>query len=243
MKIERVFCAFFILLAWGSFSAATCFSAVSFDVTNITAASQTLTLKVIISGDNNLSAGGFALTFPADRLVFAGASDIEGVVLETNVSGSTLTAGYMVTGPAVNRLEFKFDFNINGQGPYIIAPNSAAFRDDLAGCNGSRPGIFSTSGVSSPVMWSVPDSTANLFLYIPRLSEITDIKLRVGGQDVLYGVAALSAWFVDPVMDVAYLVMPGIDLPAGSYPLILEVTYGEHSETVTTDVVVNQGGI
>ena len=238
MKLSKIQYFVFLLVALGVLPAATCFSAVSFDVTNITVDNQVLTLKAVISGASDLKAGGFALTFPADRLSFVNAEAPDGVILQANAQGTTLTAGYMITSGGLKCLDMKFHFRMIGSPPYMVAANSAAFRDDLSGCNGSRPGLYVNAVSDAPVVWNSPDSVANLFVYIPRLSEITDISLETGGKDVLETVLAFSAWYVDPVMDVAYLVLPGVEVPVGSYPVTLQVTYGESSALAATDVVV-----
>jgi len=235
MKLRKTVYLCFLVAMWASFSAAICF-ATSLDVTDIRTAGNMLYLNAVVSGKDNLKAGGFSMTFPADRLIFVKTETSDRVIAQSSVQGAMITTGYMVTAGNIKRLEINFSFRITGNAPYMIAANSSTFRDDLYGADGGRPGIYGSA--EDPVIWSNPGQVANLFLYIPHLSRITDVSLRAGGQDVLGSLIAVSSWYVDPVMDVAYLVLPGIGMPAGSYPVSLAVTYGESTEFSATNVVV-----
>lgn len=238
MKLRKTLVTLLFLAVCGSFITSACLAA-SLDITNIKKDGQTLTLTAVIDGGGNaLKSGGFVLTFPSDRLEFTGSKDINGVIIKSAAQGNSVNAGYMVAGGEVNRLNIDFNFLITGTAPYIIAAGKDSLTDDLAGSATTRPGIYGNPTPDKPVVWSVPDTFANLFMYIPDLAKITDAKLSVGGSDVLAEVIAVSSWYIDPVMDVAYLVLPGVTVPAGSYPVTLLVQYDERTELSSTDVIV-----
>ena len=237
MKLRMTFKTMLFMVALTGLTASWCMAA-ALDITDLRVTGQTLTLKTVIDGgQTTLKAGGFVLTFPADRLEFIGTTEIDGVVLQTAAQGCSLNAGYMVATGSLKRMEILFNFHITGPAPYIIAANRQELKDDLAGAAGIRPGIHGTPSPDNPVMWSVPDSKANLFFYIPNLTGITAIELSAGSQDILPGLLGISDWYVDPVRDIAYLVLPGLELPSGQYPLRLVVGYGDKTEQITADVV------
>lgn len=238
MKLRMTFKTMLFMVALTGLAASWCMAA-TLDITDLRVTGQTLTLKTVIDGGQaSLKAGGFVLTFPADRLEFTGTADIDGVILQTAVQGCSLNAGYMVATGALKRMEILFNFHVTGPAPYIIAANSEELKDDLAGNAGIRPGIHGTPSPDEPVMWSVPDNKADLFFYVPDLTGITALNLFAGSQDILPGLLGLSDWYVDPVRDIAYLVLPGLQLPSGQYPLRLVVGYGDRTEQITADVIV-----
>ncbi len=217
-------------------SAASCLGAV-LDITDVDVDGNRLVMRAVIDGGTkNLSAGGMKVTFPADRLAFSGVTGPDGMVVNAAAAGSEVRLGYMVTSANIKRAVLEFGFRITGPEPYLFGVAPGSLDADLEGITAVRPAMWGEP--SGPVMWSVPDSSANLFMYLPRLDDIREASLTINGQDVLAGVVALSQWFVDPVRNEGWLVMPGVDVPRGSYTLRLMVGYSEKTEQITTDITV-----
>ena len=209
------------------------------DVTNLTLNGSVLTVNAVLdSGNSAMDAAGFKLTFPADRLQFIEVADVPGAMIHTQADGSTLQVGFTNPGTEDSRVELAIRFTINGQGPYLLSVDPTGLTDKISNASGNRPGITGITGMTQPVIWNVPDALANLFLIIPRVTQVTGLSLEISGQDILAGLLSVSCWYWDEVQDVAYLVLPGMELPQDTYTVAGQVVYGNEIVNLSADVQV-----
>jgi hypothetical protein len=209
------------------------------DVTGLILDGNVLTVKAVMERVGSpIMAAGFRLTFPADRLQYLEVEDVAGAIIQARAAGCTLRVGYSATGPGSSRIVLPIRFRVTGQGPYMVAVNQGSLTDDLAGDSAGRPGWLKISGLETPALWSIPDSCGNLFLAVPRASRITDVALELDGQDILEGLIILSSFYYDQIQDVAYLILPGLDLPDGTYSLNGRVSYDDATSPLSVDVQV-----
>jgi len=209
------------------------------DVTDLELEGGILTVNAVLDGESGvLMAAGFEITFPADRLQFLEAGSVGGVLLQALAEGCTLRLGMTVTGEGKRRIVVPLHFRVTGAGPYLAAVDPASLTDDLAGAPGGRPGIQGTAGLETPACWSVADRTANLFLIIPRVSQVSSLVLEFGGTDILPALLTVSPWYFDQIQDLAFLVLPGIALQDGVYPLKGMTGYPEGTTPLAAEVEV-----
>jgi hypothetical protein len=209
------------------------------DVTGLTVDGNVLTVRAVIEKEGTpIMAAGFRLTFPADRLQYLEVEEVAGAMIQAGAAGCSLRVGYSATGAGGNRIVLPIRFRVTGQGPYLVAVNQESLTDDLAGGSAGRPGSLGISGLETPALWSISDSSGNLFLAVPRASQITGVALELDGQDILEGLIILSSFYYDQIQDVAYLVLPGLDLPDGTYSLSGHVSYGDATTPLSVDVQV-----
>lgn len=218
-------------------------SSATLDITSISESSGILTLNIKASENSKgLDAFAFNLTFAADRLEYQATGAVANLACSASVNHAVYMIGCYATGTAQKTITIPVTFKVKAVGPYVFAVDKNTLKDDLKGALVSRPGFFAgTYDFKAPRLWSVASADANLFWVIPDVRKVTGIALQYNGVDILFPILELSSWYYDEIQDVAWLVMPALDLPAGFYPVASMISYTDRADSyILADVAVLQ---
>ncbi|GEM_PF-2407178 len=209
------------------------------DVTSISESSGVLTLNITANeSETGLDSFGLNVTYASDRLQYVDTGPVSGLACSASVQNAIYKLGCYATGSAQKRVTIPAYFKIQAAGPYMFGVDKNSLTDDLKGAQVSRPGFFAGNyDFHAPLLWSVPSVNANLFWVIPDVKKVTDIALQYMGIDILFPILDVSSWYYDEIQDVAWLVMPALELPAGVYPVVSMVSYTDRPESyISVDV-------
>jgi len=79
----------------------------------------------------------------------------------------------------------------------------------------------------------------NLFWVVPKVGQLTGLRLEYEGVDILAPLLPYCQWYYDYFFGTAYLVLPSIQLPPGAYSLTAVMEYGSNVVRKTAIVAVN----
>jgi len=217
--------------------------AASIAVGNMLMSGTTLSLDVVIQNDGRpVGSAGFSLTYPADRLQFMGADSTSDAMNTAMPSGASVRVGVMSMNPMATSLTVPMRFRVLSPGPYLFAFNpSDLLIDRVQGVNPKRAWIYGIQDVTAPDMWSTPDvERGNLFWVVPKVGQLTGLRLEYEGVDILASLLPYCQWYYDSLFGTAYLVLPSIQLPPGAYSLTAVMEYGSNVVRKTAIVAVNK---
>jgi len=190
-----------------------------------------LVSKIVLVADpgKKIRSVGLELVYPPDKLRFLGVDRVEGDIVNASVNGCILRIGY-VNAKGIERVELSPRFVIEahqGQRCIPITIKEDSLEGDIRGAIVSPVRGFCPDMPKEVMLWSSSADVANLFMVVPKVSKLKTASILYEGVDIKSTLIGVGSYFYDPLKDMLFFILPGIDLPSGQYPIEAKWDYGQ----------------